>query len=461
MTAMDVNTHVRAIWRHRWALLTAAAAVGLLVLGLRLLATPTYTTAASLYLVPGAQDAATLARLTEVYALLDDNPLVLRSTSEELGDVDADSVRRATDIIVASDGLLQVTAVAGTGAESARTANAFAAALSRAADLDQRRAQALALKPLDAQLAEVDRQLAPLAEGDPGLTALQEQSSALVAARADLLARSLPRLDVLANAEARDAARSPQPVRDAALAFLVAFIVLAELTVLRVVRQGRLDGMGVAESLERLSGLPVLRVGRSGDGGDGSVALLALVLADAPADAPAVVTLLPLDPTPAAQACVVLLADAATRGGQPVVVVSAEDPPAPVSAASSARELRTLSPGAAELATQARAGRMAQTRAGQLVLVVADSWDAPQVLALGGLPGPTVLVVDGRAVRGRAVEEALKVLRLAGNPAELVVLTDLGRRRARAWLKAGGAGPAPAQGPATEAPAPARSAAGR
>lgn len=455
---MDVNTHVRAVWRHRWVVLLGALAIALVVLLLRSLPATAYTTSASLSLTPGAEtSAADVTRLTDVYAELEDKASVLEATVVALADpaVDAELVRRATGVSAVSDGLLQVTGVAPTAEAAAALTNAYGEALARAVALDQQRSQRRTLEPLDAQLAQVNTELGQLVDGDPGFGALQEQRSALVASRADLLASSLPQLDLLTLAQPREADRAPRAVRDALLAFLVALIVLSELVVLRAVRQGRLDGIGVAEALEQLSGLPVLRIGRTGGSGDQSAALLALVLAgEASAGAPVVTKLLPLDPTPAAQAAPFLLSEAAQRAGRQVVIVDAEGT---VQAGQPDRPgLRRLSLPPNQLAAQSRAGRLEQTGPDDVVLVTLSSWDAPELLAVGPLPGTAVLVVDARSVRAGSVEEALKVLRLAATPAELVVLVDLGRKRARRLLHAASDQAQPAQ-PSPAEPTAARS----
>lgn len=426
MVGMDVNTHVRAIWRHRWLILAGAMVLGGAVLGLRLAQPPTYTTSAALYLVPGSETSdSDITRLTDVYSQLGDNSLVLTSTVDTLDDpaIDVTAVRSATGVALESDGLLRVQATADDAARSAGLTNAYAQALSQAVMGDQARARTLLQQPIEAQLADVGQEIDQASPQDAGYDGLLERRRDLQASRASILAQSVPRLDVLTLTEASSADRTPRPFRDALLAFLVGLILLAELIVVRAVRQGRLDGIGVTETLEQVSGLPALRVGRSERTGDQRAAVLSLVFADERAPGtPVVLKLLPLNPTPASRSAWVLLADAAVRAGHRAVVVDVDG------------SQHGLPPGAPPVvplplstALQPVGGK--GTHSGDVVLATLASWDAPELLNLTALTGSTALVVDIREVRKTILEEALRVLRLAGTPADLLVLVEGKRKR--------------------------------
>jgi hypothetical protein len=109
---------------------------------------------------------------------------------------------------------------------SADLANALAEALSSAADREQARALVRELAPLDAELRAVEAELEAAGDGDED--ELGARRSALEQVRLDRLAQARARLEVVSPASSAGAARSPQPVRDAAFAGLLAMILLGE-----------------------------------------------------------------------------------------------------------------------------------------------------------------------------------------------------------------------------------------
>ncbi len=114
------------------------------------------------------------------------------------------------------------------------------------------------LAPVQQQIAAVANQLASLPSGSPAQAAVASQYQALVqSATAKQLAQS-NQLNVVSPARADTAPVSPNPKRDALLAFVTALVLNAELAVGIELLSDRFSGEDLDEEISRVTGLPVL-----------------------------------------------------------------------------------------------------------------------------------------------------------------------------------------------------------
>ncbi len=413
---MDTGTHLRAIWRRRVPVLLLALLAAAAVFGLRSAATVSYRAQADLYLVQGSagqNDDAEVSRLTALYAEFVRDPRVV-----------ADLLRRSRlpvrpadvqDLVTVTSpeaGQLTVVAEQPTAARAAALADATGEALSAGAAKDQAEAQKVELEPLTGELTALRTQLAQLPDGDPGRELLQARLDRADQARVDRLSAVRARLDLVRRAQADDALRAPRPTRDATLAFLLVLVLAAEAAALLAARRKGLEGGDPVPSLEAWSGLPVFRTGAGPHGPDESGTSARFLRKDA-AGRP--VYLIGLTPAPSTDDALERVAAAvATQGAAtPRVALLPEGaPPPPVKGG----KVLTAAPRALP----------------PTALVTASTWTDDRVLALAAdAPGACGLVVLARQVRRPELEEALRVLRLAGLAVSCVVVDEATRRQAR------------------------------
>ncbi len=111
---------------------------------------------------------------------------------------------------------------------------------------------------LDAQIADVNNQLAALGANDPQRTPLEATFTALQQQRAARVSKDTNRIETIAEASLPTSPFAPTPLRDAVLAFIVALILNAELWVLIEVLSDRFSPGVAGEEATRVTGLPVL-----------------------------------------------------------------------------------------------------------------------------------------------------------------------------------------------------------
>jgi len=270
---MDLAAHFRVI-AQRWVqILVVSMVLGVLVFFVSGLRADEYEATAILAVKPGAtasggtqQETATF--LAQTYAKYVDTPAfltgVIRRTKLALTPSEAKSRISASQ---ESDlGFLNVRATGPSRHAAERLDRGAAAQL---VDMVQRESTAqtnATVDPLRAQLQTLDQQLSELTPGSPDYVSLQVQISQLNQRVGEVLATPVDGVSVFSGAIAAKDPVSPTPSRDAILAFLVALIVVSELTVLARFAGDRFSGTEDSATVAELTGLPVLAKVPRGDG---------------------------------------------------------------------------------------------------------------------------------------------------------------------------------------------------
>lgn len=408
---MDTGTHLRAIWRRRWAVLAPAVVVALVVLVLRATAPTLYAAQADLFLVPGgtsSDEPLELERLSAFYVEIVSDPRIVADLQRRSGlTLSAEELDDALEVSAPEDTLITVVARQPTAARAAALADATAEALGGGAAADQAEAQKVELEPLDAELADLAAQLAALEPGDPQREALVARQERAVQARVDRLSQPRARLDLVRRADPDDAVRQPQPLRDAALAFLLTLIVAAEVAALLAARHRGLEGRDPSPVLEAWTGLPAFRLGDGRHGADQTAAAMVFLEQRTRGSS---LFVAPVKAGPDADGTAALLAARMRRNGEVVWVRLTEDPDAR-QAPDGVRVRRAVLPA---------------PRTADLVSTAAGWQDAALLQAAAAQPGPLVLLVQAENADQRSVQEAVRVLSHTGTPAVAVLVTETG-----------------------------------
>ena len=222
-----LGDHLRAIWRRKWFILAGAAAVAELVfLTLSFTVEPRYESEASLRLTIENDgdlvlDDASVEYASRVYAELAESPAVVADAVDRSGlDIDPDEAAGAIVVEWARPpGFIDVTASAPTADEAVALADGMAAAIAATIVADSSRLQAAANEPGSGTVLAADLVEPAVAPGSPS---------------------------------------SPRPLRDAAAAFVIALVVLAEGTALWRPLRGLLPMSRTAELVDELVGVPAL-----------------------------------------------------------------------------------------------------------------------------------------------------------------------------------------------------------
>ena len=262
---MDLTEHFQIIAQNWWRILLAAALVAVGVYFVSTRRPKVYEASAQLSVVPGqfsqipaSQDTAVF--LADTYAqTATTKPVIQRAIKDGKLNI---SVSTATSDVSASPsstvGFMTITGKGSSPEAASRLANAVAAAL--VASVKQQQAQNLAddLQPLQSQITQVNNALNQLPASDPGRSALLDQYTALLQATVTREAQPTDRVELIAAATPPSSPSSPTPTRDAAFGFLIALVVIAELTVLIRAVGDRLPRTRDREAIARLFELPVL-----------------------------------------------------------------------------------------------------------------------------------------------------------------------------------------------------------
>jgi Mrp family chromosome partitioning ATPase len=263
---MGLAEHLRIIWRRKWRVLGIAFLVALLVyvrshsLDARYASeAPLQVTAATSSTGEAAgQDTTTF--LAARYAKLATTDPVLTSAVQRsgltltLGDAQS-RVSAAADEAV---GFINIRVEGPSPHDAQALATAVAAALTdTVAKQEQDRLNRIA-QELDPQINSLAAQLAQLPTSDPQRAALEAQLNALVQQRTERLGKDPNRVDLVGEASLPTGPISPTPGRDAVLAFIVAFILNAELWVVLEAFSDRFSPGVAGDEAQRATGLPVL-----------------------------------------------------------------------------------------------------------------------------------------------------------------------------------------------------------
>ncbi len=226
-------------------------------------------------------------------------------------------------------------------------------------------------------------------------------------ARVDRLSQPRARLDLVRRADPDDAVRQPQPLRDAALAFLLTLIVAAEVAALLAARHRGSKAATRRRSLEAWTGLPAFRLGDGRHGADQTAAAMVFLEQRTRGSS---LFVAPVKAGPDADGTAALLAARMRRNGEVVWVRLTEDPDAR-QAPDGVRVRRAVLPA---------------PRTADLVSTAAGWQDAALLQAAAAQPGPLVLLVQAENAEQRSVQEAVRVLSHTGTPAVAVLVTETG-----------------------------------
>jgi capsular exopolysaccharide synthesis family protein len=165
-----------------------------------------------------------------------------------------DAASRCSSSASTDVGFLSITCDGPTPTEASRLTNAVAKSLITQVSNDQADALNQLLKPIDDEITATRASLA----SSPSDQGLQDRLNQLIGN--EVAARTQPqnRVQVLSSATPDSTPTAPKPLRDALLAFLVALIVVAELSVGLRVWGDRFSASDDPEAIARFTGLPLL-----------------------------------------------------------------------------------------------------------------------------------------------------------------------------------------------------------
>jgi capsular exopolysaccharide synthesis family protein len=262
---MDLADHFRIIANNWWRILLVAILVGAGAYVFSSQRSDVFEATAELSITPGQRSSFPITRdetvfLTDTYAArATTRPVIERAITDghlnvQLGD--------ATDRVAAKSsgdvGFMAITAEGPTGTAAAKLANALVAALITDVRAQQDQILADDLETVNKEIDQVAAQLATLPDGSPQKSALEVRYAALNQAASERRTEPRDRIDLISSAVAPSVPASPKPVRDAALGFLVALVLAAELSVAIRSLGDRLPRTGDPEAIVRLLGVPVL-----------------------------------------------------------------------------------------------------------------------------------------------------------------------------------------------------------
>ena len=404
--AVDFRGHLAAIRLRRYSITLGATVVALVVLVLRLLTPPTFAADAIVRVdvqsAGGTQpaDAATFAVQTVVG--LAGTPAVrdAAATGSRLG-IDSATVAARTSVSEStSPGFLTVRATGPTRQEAVALADATVTALAARLAEDRNATVEAANAPLRARLADLDAERTRVDANTPQRAAIDQQATALLTAITGVETSPAPVLTA-APAVPGPIPVSPAPRRDAAMAFLVALIVIAEGVVLVRALRGRLSEAEPSRQVTATLGLPAAE---ADNGTDPATALAPLYRAH----------LRSTDPT-----------------GGPLVTVQLGAP----RARDLARDLAAAAVLTGDLVELRDPDTPARTGVRPMLRLRGARMDAELVRCVRDAAGPVVLAVDTVSTGRRQLERAFLTLDAVGVQVLAVVLwrgrPPRERRRAR------------------------------
>jgi len=271
---MDLFDHFRAIARHRWAVLLAS----LLVAGSAFAwsyTRPLVYEATGLITVTSGRAVSGQSVTEQDTLFLSRNYAELARTRPVLADAVARSklalsaaeARRRISARASSDvGFITLSATGPSPDHATRLAQATADALIAAVADEQVKAVQATLAPIDSEISQVSGELAQPPPGAGNREPLVARYQALVLAATERRVAPTDRLVLVSPARGDSTPVSPTPVRDTVLALLVALVVNAELAVLIEVLRDRMSSADDDEESGEIMGLPVLARVPPGEG---------------------------------------------------------------------------------------------------------------------------------------------------------------------------------------------------
>ena len=272
---MDLWQHLRAIWHHRWRVLLVSIVLAGAVYAYSASRDEVFQSTAKLQVtaarVMGAPaDPDNTVFLAQSYAELAETETVSAIAAENAEAADLsissdDADDRSTVAVTGESGFLTIEATGPSAKDAAALATAMTSALQTAVSDRQTENRQQEVAPLVDEIAQVELQLSGLDEDDPTRRSVEVRYETLLSSLSERNLQPVDQLDVVAPAQENEAPVAPTPIRDAILAFLVALIVNAELSVLLTVMRGRFTGSDASVEISELTGLPVLaRIPRGG-----------------------------------------------------------------------------------------------------------------------------------------------------------------------------------------------------
>ena len=275
---MDLGDHFRVITRNWWRILLAAAVVGAAVYVVSARRAKVYEATAQLSATPGERNTIPVAQdetvfLASTYAQRATTKPVIQSAlkAAKLKLSVMTAMARVSSASSSTVGVLTVTAQGSSPQAATTLANAVANALVTNVKAEQDQILNEDLQPVNQQIAQVAAQLQSVPADAPERTALEDQYTALLQAAVARETQPEDRAELVAAAIPPSTPASPAPLRDATLGFLIALVVVGELTVAFYALNDRLPRSGDRDEIARLFDLPVLVSIPDGDDSDEGV----------------------------------------------------------------------------------------------------------------------------------------------------------------------------------------------
>ena len=271
---MDLFDHFRVISRRRWSVLMASFVVAGAVFGWSYTRTPVYEATALITVTSGRavsgqsvteQDTLFLSRN---YAQLAETRPVLADAAERSGlALSAGDARERVSAQASGDvGFITLSATGPSPEKATRLAQAAVDALIAVVTEEQAKAVQATLAPIDAEIAQVGGELVNLPPEAGNREVLVARYEALVQAATERRVAPTDRLVLVSPARSDPTPVTPTPLRNTVLALLVALVINAELAVLLEVLRDRMSGAEEDEGSGEIMGLPVLTAVPAGDG---------------------------------------------------------------------------------------------------------------------------------------------------------------------------------------------------
>jgi succinoglycan biosynthesis transport protein ExoP len=252
---VDLRSYATAIWRRKWILVAVLIALPVAVYAISRATAKTYESSTLLEVSPtsvdsaqGANQGGPTAQFIAIAARIIQTSGVAQRAAQQLPGSRSSSAALLRSVSVATDpntGFITITAKAGTPARAAEIANAFGAAINSA-----RASEAVA--QLSQQIAGLNAQISALPS-----RALNVRNQLIVQRerlRAELAAQGA-NAQIIEPATPQGSPVSPRPIRNAALALVVALVLGLGLVALA---EGLDRRIRRPDELEEQTGLPVL-----------------------------------------------------------------------------------------------------------------------------------------------------------------------------------------------------------
>jgi succinoglycan biosynthesis transport protein ExoP len=270
---MDLVEHFRVIGRNWWRILLVSALVGGAVYAWSARKAKVYQASTLLSVSAGRADIGTSATkdettfLATTYAQLATAKPVLNTAAHDsgLGISETTAESRVSASESGGVGFVTIDATGPSVQDATKLANATAKSLIAQVNHDEDLAVQQDLGNVNRQIQSLQAQLSALPADSPQRAALETQYTALLTASVTRQTQPRNRIDAVSSASGSTTPISPKPVPNALLAFLVALVVTAELTVALRAWGDRFSAAQDPEEIAKFVGLPLLAAIPAGD----------------------------------------------------------------------------------------------------------------------------------------------------------------------------------------------------